>query len=92
MVDSNVRPNTPDRRASLLRAAEDAGLLNGSQYKVLAGRLPEPLVNAAMKRTGLTEPAQLLTYALVKLVMEDDFGERLLALKGSVPRGILTER
>ncbi|MBP0495043.1 hypothetical protein J5Y10_19830 [Roseomonas sp. SG15] len=70
--------------------ASDAGLLNGPKFRVLGGEFPQPLVDAAMRSTGITDPAELVTYALAKVVLEDDdFGERLLARKGSVPRGLL---
>jgi hypothetical protein len=47
------------------------------------------VIEAAEQVTGISENAELLTYALVKVALEDDFGQRLLARKGRVPKGML---
>ncbi len=78
------------RRARLKKAADEAGLLAGPKSRQLAGRFPDHLVAEAQRRAGITEPTELLTYALIKVAMEDDFGSRLLARKGRVAMGILT--
>jgi hypothetical protein len=91
MTDSDEGQVTAPRSERLLKEAEEAGLLQGPTSKLFEGRFPEPLVRAAKRVTGLTEPTELLTYALVKVALEDDdYGSRLLARKGAVPRGILT--
>jgi hypothetical protein len=74
------------RQAAILRAAEARGLL-GSKDRHLGGRFSDTLVEAAKRASGITENTDLLTYALVKVALEDDFGERLLARKGRVPKG-----
>lgn len=75
-----------ERRTAILRAAEERGLL-GSRDRQMAGRFPHPLVEAAKRVSGISENTDLLTYALIKVALEDDFGERLLTRKGQVPRG-----
>ncbi len=85
MADLEEQPRTV-RRAAIIRAAEERGLL-GSKDRQLGGRFSEALVEEAKRVTGITENTELLTYALAKVVLEDDFGERLLARKGRVPKG-----
>jgi hypothetical protein len=84
-----VRPAVAQHRERLLTAARDAGLLDGPKSTRLSGRFPDYLVKEAQRITGLTEPTELLTYALSKVALEDDFGERLLARKGRVQKGLL---
>lgn len=43
----------------------------------------------AKRVSGIPETSELLTYALVKLVLDDDFGERLLERRGRVPKDTL---
>jgi hypothetical protein len=76
------------RQAATLRAAEEMGLL-GPKDRQLGGRFPAALVEQAKRVTGLTETTELLTYALATVAIEDDFGERLIARRGSVPKGVL---
>lgn len=88
MAEIAERPVAERRRESLRKAADEAGLLDGPKSKQLAGRFPGTLVAEAQRRAGITETTELLTYALMKVAMEDDFGERLLARKGRVPKGV----
>jgi hypothetical protein len=74
------------RRTALLRAAEERGLL-GAKDRQMGGRFSEALVEQAKRVSGVTENTDLLTYALIKVALEDDFGERLLRRKGKVPKG-----
>ncbi len=77
-----------DRRAVATRTAGELGLL-GSKKQELSGRVPEALVEAAKRVSGITDNAELLTYALIKVALEDDWAERTLARKGRVPKGTL---
>lgn len=77
-----------ERQASMLQEAGDRGLL-GTKSRQLGGRFAESLVEEAKRVSGITETTELLTYALMKVAMEDDFGERLLARRGSVPTDTL---
>jgi len=74
------------RKRLLLETAKKARLLDGSDTEHLAARLPKPLLTEAKRVSGITANTELLVYALVKVALEDDFGERLLALKGILPK------
>lgn len=76
-----------ERVRKTMSAALAAGLTSGVKAKKVNSRSYEKLFAAATRKTGLGESA-LIDYALAKIVLEDDFGEQLLALKGSVPRDI----
>jgi hypothetical protein len=80
-------PAISDRRGGVIAAARDMGLI-GAKDKMISGRVPSALVEAAKARSGIQSDSELLLYALSKVALEDDFGPRLLALKGSVPKDV----
>ncbi len=82
--------SVPDRRAGVLATARQLGLI-GVKDKMIAGRVPTVLVDAAKARSGIQSDSELLLYALSKVALEDDFGSRLLALKGSVPTDVVLD-
>lgn len=65
--------------------AAAAGYLKGQKSERVGGRLPKRLIAAAMKKSGIQSQSELLEYALSKVVLEDDYGKKLLNLKGSIP-------
>jgi hypothetical protein len=71
------------RRVSVVAAAKEAGLLQGQNSHVGA-RVPHQLLEEAKARTGIASTTDLLEYALAKVALEDDFGPKLLARKGSI--------
>jgi len=75
------------RRARVVAAATDAGLLGGGRHAIGA-RVPQPLIDAVRARTGLTSTTEIVEYALAKLALEDDFGAKLVARKGRVPEDL----
>jgi hypothetical protein len=75
---------------AMLQAAEARGLM-GPKDRQMGGRFPSALIDAAQQATGITEPTELITYALVRVAFEDNYGEKLLSLEGSVPRGTFIE-
>jgi hypothetical protein len=77
-----------ERRAAVFEAAERRGLL-AAKDRQLGGRFPGPLVELAKQVSGITADTELLTYALLKVALEDDFGARLGAKRGRVPKGTL---
>jgi hypothetical protein len=87
-VDDEVAAERSGRRAAFIRAAEERGLL-GAKDRQLGGRFSDALIDEAKRVSGITENTDLLTYALIKVALEDDFGERLLARKGRIPQGTL---
>jgi hypothetical protein len=76
------------RQAAFIQAAKDRGLL-GSKERQVGGRFSDALIEEAKRVSGISENTDLLTYALVRVALEDDFGERLLARKGRIPKGSL---
>jgi hypothetical protein len=72
------------RRERVVAAATEAGLLAGGRSP-LGARLPQPLIEAAKARTGITSTTEVVEYALAKVALEDDFGAKLVARKGRVP-------
>lgn len=75
-----------ERLAATMQAADERGLL-GTKDRQLGGRFSEALVEEAKRVSGITEHTELLTYALAKVALEDDFAEYLLARQGQVPKG-----
>ena len=70
-----------------MTTAKSAGLLDEKDGRI-AGRVPQRLVQAAKERSGIRSDTDLIEYALAKVALEDDFGERLLPRQGSVPRDL----
>jgi len=71
-----------------LSCAQERGLL-GSKDRQVGGRFSDALIDEAKRVSGITENTDLLTYALIKVALKDDFGDRLLARKGRIPKGTL---
>ena len=81
----------PQRIKSVLDAVAAAGLTAGSKDKRISGRAHEKLFSAAAEKTGLNGDSELIEYALAKLVLEDDFAERLLARRGTISKDLNLE-
>lgn len=77
---------SPRVRATL-SAAKAKGLISGKKGKQLSGRVHERLFEAAAANSGL-QGADLIDYALARVAIEDDFAERLLSLKGTIPKDV----
>lgn len=75
------------RRDAVLESAKNAGLLAGANGRI-AARIRRHLVNAAKARSGIKSDTELLEYALARVALEDDFGQKLIARQGRVPRDI----
>lgn len=76
------------RNMLVLEQAKAAGLLGAAKNTRVSGRVPSELIEAAKKRAHVTSDTELLELALARLALEDDFGVRLVARKGSVPSDI----
>lgn len=72
------------RRKAVVAAAQEAGLLTGTNSQVGA-RVPRHLLEAAKAKSGIVSTTDLVEYALAKVALEDDFGHKLVAKKGSLP-------
>jgi len=68
----------------VLVMAEQEGLLRGSRTKIVRGRMPEALVSAAKKRTGIKSETKLIEVALANIAMSDNYGEWLLSQSGTI--------
>ena len=82
-----AKQNENPRRNAVLRAATEEGLLAGTTGRI-AGRVRQQLIDAAHARSGIESDTELLEYALARVALEDDFGQKLIALKGSVAERI----
>ena len=78
------------RRRSVVAAAKAAGLLSGDN-RTLGARVPDRLVIQAKERSGISSTTDLVEYALAKIALEDDFGGKLVARKGTIPADIKIE-
>lgn len=76
-----------EARAAVMDEAATVGMLAGTRRPV-GVRLPEGLIAAARRRSGAASLTELVEYALAKVALEDDFGQRLLARKGTIPPDI----
>jgi Asp-tRNA(Asn)/Glu-tRNA(Gln) amidotransferase C subunit len=84
---SRRKPETRLRRDAVIETVKDAGLLSGARGRI-AGRIRKQLVKAAKARSGIKSDTELLEYALARVALEDDFGQKLVARKGRIPRDI----
>jgi hypothetical protein len=82
-----ARPGDNPRRTAVLETAKDVGLLAGARSRI-AGRIRKQLVDAAKARSGIKSDTDLLEYALARVALEDDFGQKLIARKGRIPPDI----
>jgi hypothetical protein len=76
----------------VLDVARTEGIIPPSDKDAkVSGRVHRSLLDAAKRRTGLTSETALLEYALAKVAIEDDFGERFARLRGSISKDIELE-
>jgi hypothetical protein len=64
--------------------AEEKGLLNG-KTQMLRGRMPETLVRAARKNTGIESDTELIRLGLETLANQDNYGTWLMSHYGTIP-------
>jgi hypothetical protein len=81
----NKAPHRHLRGRAVMSAASDAGYLTGEKMERVGGRITSRLLAAAKAKSGIHSQTELLEYALAKVALEDDYGAKLLAMKGSVP-------
>jgi hypothetical protein len=86
-----MKPETNDfliaRRRSVVATAKAEGLFAGDNIE-LGARVPRRLVDRAKERAGISSTTDLIEYALAKVALEDDFGGKFVARKGSIPADI----
>ena len=84
-----VKPRAASRRiGDALVIAEEQGLLSGARTLTVRGRMPSLLVERAKKKTGIQSDTKLIEAALANLVAADDYGDWLLAQRGTVNRDL----
>ena len=76
-----------EKREGVMRAAREAGFLFDDSRQIGA-RVSKSLLAAAKARAGVTSTPEVIEYALAKVAVEDDFGRKLLARRGSVSRDV----
>lgn len=80
-------PYIQNKAREVRRLAQASGLIKrGAKNRTLSVRIGDELVEAAKRRTGIRSDSELVETAVASFVVEDDFWERLLSLKGSLPR------
>jgi hypothetical protein len=88
IAGANRAVAAPDRVKFSIAFARNAGLLGGGKTVVLRGRMPPALVKLAKTKTGIASDTELLKAALAHLVATDDYGDWLIAHRGSIPADI----
>lgn len=76
------------RIGDALLIAKEQGLLQGSRTLTVRGRMPSLLVERAKKKTGIQSDSKLLEAALANIVVADDYGDWLLAQRGTVSKDL----
>ncbi|WP_237155545.1 hypothetical protein [Oryzibacter oryziterrae] len=71
-----------------LEFARTHGLIGSGKDARFSARVSSRLLEAARARTGVQSSSDLLEVALARLAAEDDFMERMRALKGSIPTDV----
>jgi len=72
------------RIGDALSIVRENGLLSGGRTLTVRGRMPSLLVEQAKKKTGIQSDSKLIEAALASIVVADDYGEWLLAQRGTV--------
>lgn len=73
------------RSRAKLAQARAAGMLGETKDARIASRVSSDLLAAARRRAGSESDSELIEIALATLALEDDFGDKLVRRKGSVP-------
>ncbi|MGA2129531.1 MAG: hypothetical protein ABSG76_25655 [Xanthobacteraceae bacterium] len=75
-------------RSLVMRHAEIEGLVGGEKNARIGGRVSRRLLQAAKDSSGVHSDTDLLEYALARLALEDDFGDRLFRHEAKVSKDI----
>jgi hypothetical protein len=90
-MDTNTKSETDDlaaaRQQAVVAAANAEGLFAGGN-SALGARIPSRLLMRAKQRSGINSTTELVEYALAKVALEDNFGAKLVARKGTIPPDI----
>lgn len=84
-----MKPAFHSRRiGDAVSIAQQQGLLSGGRKLTIRGRMPSLLVEQARKKTGIQSDSKLIEAALANIVAADDYGEWLVAQRGTVSRDL----
>lgn len=84
-----TKPATKSRQLDdALAIAGQLGLLSGGRTLTVRGRMPSPLVEQAKKKTGIQSDSKLIEAALANIVVADEYGDWLLAQRGTVSKDL----
>jgi hypothetical protein len=84
-----LKPAVSGRRlGDALSIAEQQGLLSGGRTLIVRGRMPSLLVEQAKKKSGIQSDSKLIEAALANIVVADDYGDWLLAQRGTVSKDL----
>ena len=78
-----VDPNVSLRVHSVLKAADQAGMLGEKSHRI-GGRISPALVEQAKKQTGIEADSELIEFALASIALDDHFGRVLREVEGTV--------
>src|SRR5580658_6951426 len=83
------KPSASSRRlGDALSIAGQQGLLSGGRTLTVRGRMPSLLVEQAKKKTGIQSDSKLIEAALANIVAADEYGDWLLAQRGTVSKDL----
>lgn len=88
---SSKRPKlatSSSRYSDALSIAGQQGLLSGGRTLTVRGRMPSLLVEQAKKKTGIQSDSKLIEAALANIVVADEYGDWLLAQRGTVSKDL----
>ena len=80
--------NSLKRARESVEIARAKGLVGGPRTVTIRGRMDAALVAEAKRRTGISGDTELLETALAMLAVADDYGEWLIAQRGTVDAGL----
>jgi hypothetical protein len=84
-----LKPVASSRRLDdALSIAGQQGLLGGGRTLTVRGRMPSLLVEQAKKKTGIQSDSKLIEAALANIVVADEYGDWLLAQRGTVSKDL----
>ncbi len=82
------RPSRSGSKSESLQVAvslaAEQGLLSGKRTTVIRGRMPDELIAAAKRKTGITSDSKLLEAALANIVVADDYADWLSSQRGTI--------
>lgn len=71
-----------------LSIAGQQGLLSGGRTLTVRGRMPSLLVEQAKRKTGIQSDSKLIEAALANIVVAYEYGDWLLAQRGTVSKDL----